>query len=407
MLMIFAALGHLNREGMAVAGNSIFIEKLNLSATQMGWVYSSLLIAYTVGMLPSGWLIDRIGSARTLTLFGVTMGTFVMLTGMIGWYTSDPNQIWLALIVVRSFAGIGCSPLHPGAAHMVSESVESRHQPIANGLRTAGALLGVAFSYPILGWMFDHMSWPMVFICSGGALIIYGLIWGGLTRSTAPAPARDNSAVESGSTGSNWLLFKDGRLFMLTLSYMAYGYFQYLFFYWMEYYFLEVLKVPKGESQMAAFWINIAQGVGMAVGGMSTSLACAAFGLRRGRQCIVIAGMSLGAAFALIAVNVQGLTSVAICLAISMASIGMCEGVFWTTATDIGGRRGGFSGAFMNTGGNVGGLISPVLTPIMSKYLGWSGAIGVGCAICLLGGAIWLLIPTRDQTRADAGVSTT
>jgi ACS family glucarate transporter-like MFS transporter len=70
----------------------------------------------------------------------------------------------------------------------------------------------------------------------------------------------------------------------------------------------------------------------------------------------------------------------------------MCEGVFWTTATDIGGESRGFSGAFMNTLGNVGGLISPVLTPIMAKRLGWPGSITVACVIVGLGGLLWLVI---------------
>ncbi len=70
----------------------------------------------------------------------------------------------------------------------------------------------------------------------------------------------------------------------------------------------------------------------------------------------------------------------------------MVEGVFWTTATDIGGKSRGLSGAFMNTGGNVGGLMSPVLTPIMAQQIGWSGSIVVACVISAVGGLVWFLI---------------
>ena len=107
---------------------------------------------------------------------------------------------------------------------------------------------------------------------------------------------------------------------------------------------------------------------------------------------MVIGGMGLGAVFGLIGVNVESFASVSIFLALSMAAAGMCEGVFWTTATDIGGRSGGFSGAFMNTGGNIGGLISPVLTPIMAAAIGWPGAIATACVISGVGGLTWLLI---------------
>ena len=72
----------------------------------MGWVYTTFLIVYTIGMLPGGWLIDRIGAAKALTLLGLSMGTFVALTGTLGWLTNTPESLWLGLLVIR---GIGRS----------------------------------------------------------------------------------------------------------------------------------------------------------------------------------------------------------------------------------------------------------------------------------------------------------
>ena len=78
LLMGYAAIGHFNRVGISVAGDEMFIPKLGIPETRMGWVYTAFLTVYTIGMLPAGWLIDRIGAARVLTLFGLTMGTFVV-----------------------------------------------------------------------------------------------------------------------------------------------------------------------------------------------------------------------------------------------------------------------------------------------------------------------------------------
>jgi dipeptide/tripeptide permease len=75
-----------------------------------------------------------------------------------------------------------------------------------------------------------------------------------------------------------------------------------------------------------------------------------------------------------------------------MAALGLCEGVFWTTATDLGGRHRGFAAAVMNTGGNFGGLISPVLTPALAAQIGWPIAIALACLISAGGGLIWFLI---------------
>ena len=106
--------------------------------------------------------------------------------------------------------------------------------------------------------------------------------------------------------------------------------------------------------------------------------------------------MGMGACFGLLGVNVSALNQVALCMSLSMAALGVCEGVFWTTATEIGRKSGGFAAAFMNTGGNVGGLISPVLSPVLAEQMGWNGAIAIACAIAGIGGLVWLFIrPTK------------
>ncbi|MBC8352837.1 MAG: MFS transporter [Planctomycetes bacterium] len=405
LLMGYAAIGHFNRVGISVAGDEMFIPKLGIPETRMGWVYTAFLIVYTIGMLPGGWLIDRIGSARALTLFGLMMGTFVVLTGVLGWVTNTPESLWIGLLVIRGLAGVCNAPLHPAAAHVVSDVMPYNRRASANGMITAGALVGIACCYPGFGWLMDSLTWPWAFVASGSMLIAFSLLWHHFALPALPHPRASTSVTdevistvdttsttdESNSAGA-WSLLRQRNLWLLTLSYAAYGYFQYLFFYWMGYYFKEVLQVPDVQARWASFWIMLAMGAGMAIGGRSTDIACDLLGTMSGRRAIVLLGMGLGAVFGVIAVNVTGLTNVALCLAVSMGATGMVEGVFWTTATDIGGKSRGLSGAFMNTGGNAGGLISPVLTPIMAAQIGWSGSIVVACVISAVGGLVWFLI---------------
>ena len=84
-------------------------------------------------------------------------------------------------------------------------------------------------------------------------------------------------------------------------------------------------------------------------------------------------------------------------------ALGMCEGVFWTTATDIGGRNRGLVAAFMNAFGNAGSPVSPTLTPMLTHAsLGWPGAIAVARAIVAGGGFVWCWttpLPPATSTR--------
>ena len=341
-------------------------------------------------------MIDRIGAGRALALLGVTMGVFVMLTGALGWVVDDPHGLWIGLLVIRGLAGISNAPLHPGAAHVVSDTMSRPRRATANGMITAGALIGIACCYPGYGWLMDALSWQWAFVIGGGALITYGVMWRVLAVPSLP-DGQHTSKAESVRSSDASRLFGQGNLWLITLSYAMYSYFQYLVFYWMSYYFKNELKVPEVDARWASFWIMIAMGVGMAAGGRCTDFACERFGRTGGRRAIALIGMGVGAIFGYVAVNLEGLVAVAACLSASMAFTGMVEAVFWTTATDIGGKSRGLCGAFMNTGGNAGGLISPVLTPIIAEELGWQGSIILACAISGVGGLIWLRITVPES----------
>ena len=63
---------------LSVASSEVFIPRFGISETRIGWVYTAFLVVYTIGMLPGGWLIDRIGSGRTLALFGLSMSGWML-----------------------------------------------------------------------------------------------------------------------------------------------------------------------------------------------------------------------------------------------------------------------------------------------------------------------------------------
>ena len=97
--------------------------------------------------------------------------------------------------------------------------------------------------------------------------------------------------------------------------------------------------------------------------------------------------------------------------ALAVGAIGMCEGPFWTTTIELGGRWGGTSAAICNTGGNAGGLIAPIITPFLSAWIvrhydvsekaGWQWAISLGCVIAVLGAVLWFWITPDEEFRAS------
>ena len=405
MLMGFTFLGHFNRVSISVAGSERFTGPEGMSNEQIGMVYSAFLLVYTIGMLPGGWVIDRVGPRLALTGMGLGMGFCVALTGGLGWTGLPIIALWLPLMAIRGVAGGLSVPLHPAAARCVSLWVPLASRSTANGLVTSGALIGIAIAYPGFGWLMDRLDWPLAFVVCGTIMMLLALVWHGLSADNAVSHRWTNTAEKqlvpslgslsphSKTSLSDFLcLFCNRTLVLLTLSYAAVSYFQYLFFYWIGHYFEHELHLPVTESRRAAFTVTMAMAIGMAIGGVVTDWLCRSLGRRWGCRGMAMFGMSVSAACAWMGVAATDPEHVVWFFSVALGSLGLCEGIFWTMAPLLDKRSGGLACAFLNTVGNAGGLLAPIFTPWIGKHYGWTSAISVACLVCGLGATLWLWI---------------
>jgi MFS family permease len=79
-MFAFSLMNYFDRTIMSIAGPHV-MKELALTPTQMGFVYSSFLLAYALFMMPGGQLVDWLGGRRSLTMMG--FGT-AMMTGLTG-----------------------------------------------------------------------------------------------------------------------------------------------------------------------------------------------------------------------------------------------------------------------------------------------------------------------------------
>jgi MFS transporter, ACS family, D-galactonate transporter len=206
-------------------------------------------------------------------------------------------------------------------------------------------------------------------------------------------------SVPASSNPPDWrILLRNRSLMYLTLSYAAVGYFEYLFNFWMHYYFQDVLHLATERSRYYAGILFVAMAVGMAGGGWLSVHLQHRYGVRRGRALVPVGGMVGSAGFLLLGIFATEPRWIVTWFALAMAAIGACEGPFWTTAVELGGRRGGTAAGICNTGGNAGGLLAPILTPWVSRLFGWPVGIGLGSAVCMAGVCLWWWIDPSEQT---------
>lgn len=405
MLMALCFISHLNRISMSVAGDERIMKQFSISPEKMGIVYSSFLLVYTIFMIPGGFFIDRFGPRRALLVVGFGSALFGAATGGVGFGFAAGSSVWLSLILIRGLMGLFTTPLHPGCARAVGSAVPLPRRSMANGLVNGAALLGIACTYKIFATLIDRFGWPNAFLITGACTAAITCVWmvcsGHQLRADADA-SEQRSKKEAGRPKEWVSLLKDRNLIFLTVGYAAVGYFQYLFFYWMHYYFDEVLHLGKSASQFYAGIPPLAMAIGMPLGGWLSDRSQRHLGYRWGRAVVPMIGMIAGALLLYLGIIAKEPVWIVTWFSLALGAVGACEGPFWATAVEVGGKRGGTAAAIFNTGGNAGGLLAPVVTPWISKYFHWQIGIGLGGVICLLGALCWFWIdPTKNGTEPE------
>src|ERR1700692_5012958 len=68
LISLMYLLTYMDRSNISVAAPAI-AKEFGLSKTAMGWVFSAFTLAYALGQFTGGWLGDRIGPRKVLTVF--------------------------------------------------------------------------------------------------------------------------------------------------------------------------------------------------------------------------------------------------------------------------------------------------------------------------------------------------
>ena len=403
LLMAFSFLSYFNRTSMSEAGAGKIIPEGILTERQMGDIYSALLVAYTVFMLPGGWLTDRAGPRMALIVMGLGTAFFATMTGAIGQYLVPATGLFAGLLITRALMGIFTAPIYPASGRMVSITVPARRRAEANGLIMGTALLGSAAAPFAFGFLMDRLNWPGTFVFMGGITGALAALWIFATRRRSSETSIVTSAVNGGEQYAPWWsLLRCRRVLFLTAAYAFIGYYQNLFVYWSHSYFDHVMHLDKVTGRTYTTVLYLATACGMFSGGFLADWLGRTTGSipARSRLLVAISGLLGGAVFLSAGLSVSQPIWVVTSLALAWAALGLVEGPLWAMAVESGGRRGGSAGAIFNTGGNFGGIFSPAITPRLAAAFGWTAAVSVAVGACLVA-IVFLVLAIASKPPAE------
>src|SRR5580692_12764109 len=98
LLCLMYGITYIDRVNVSTAA-SAFQRDLHLNNTQVGLVFSAFAYPYLVFQIFGGWVGDRFGARRALTVAGLIWGAATLLTGMVTGLTS--------MLVARVLLGFG------------------------------------------------------------------------------------------------------------------------------------------------------------------------------------------------------------------------------------------------------------------------------------------------------------
>ncbi len=144
-------------------------DEFALDYIQVGWMVSAFTLAYGVSQLPAGWLADRAGPRKLITVGISGVGLAGLLVGL--------SPTYVMLIVFLVLLGAMGGGYHPAASPLVSESVAPKRRGRALGIHQVGGTASFFLTPLIAVGVAAALGWRGTFISLAVAVIVFGIVF--------------------------------------------------------------------------------------------------------------------------------------------------------------------------------------------------------------------------------------
>ncbi len=164
MLAASTFLNYVDRQVLALLARPVQAA-LEMDDRGYATVVTAFMVAYTLGNLSSGWLLDRLGPVKAMPFF---VGAW-SIAGCVSSLAHDTTQLALS----RFFLGLFETGNFIAAPVVVALFLPQRHKATGIGIYTAAAMFGAAVSPPLVTAINAAVGWRMAFLLLG----VTGLCW--------------------------------------------------------------------------------------------------------------------------------------------------------------------------------------------------------------------------------------
>src|SRR5215813_3842544 len=170
-------------------------DEFHLSNSAYAAIVNAFLVTYAVSYSFAGWVLDRLGVGRGLTLAISWWSGAGMLTALV----RGP----LSLGFFRSLLASGEGGAWPAFAKAVALWVPPEARTLAIGICNSGSSLGAMIAPPLVAFITLRSSWRMAFVATGAIGLLWVLAFN-LFRRAHPQMALTENAPKAQADKIKW-----------------------------------------------------------------------------------------------------------------------------------------------------------------------------------------------------------
>ncbi|MCE2751129.1 MAG: MFS transporter [Pirellula sp.] len=404
LLCTSAAIAYIQRAALSVPASEIAsdLEFADL-ARDMGWIQSAWYFSYGLMQIPSGWLADRLGSRRALSIFSVVWSLATLLTA----FVTD----FVSLLVMWSLMGAAQAGAFPCAAKALGRIFPETERARATGLLASGMTLGGAIAPVMTAMVLESlMAWADAWGIERwrlllGAYAVPGILWtvvflGLVSVRTLPAGSRASVA----SVPVDWSrLLRSWPLALLCAQQFFRAAGMVFFMTWFPTFLQKTREVTLLGSGVLTTVAGIGGVVGSLTGGFFSDWLLLKTGNKRlSRQGIAVVGMGLCSLLIVASYFVSDIQqSIAlITLGAFCATFGGVSG--YTVAISFGGRQVATVFSTMNMFGNLGAALFPLTAGWLVAQTGnWNLILFLFASVMAIDALCWAFLNPQGTLFGD------
>lgn len=394
LLCLMYGITYIDRVNVSTA-SLVFKQDLHLTNAQVGLVFSAFAYPYVFFTTMGGWLSDRFGARRALTVSALIWGGATLVTGM--------TTTLLAMLAARAVLGFGEGATFPIATRAMCEWLPERRRAFAQGITHSSSRLGTAVTPPLVAWLIALITWRGSFVVLGSVSLAWALAWALYFRdnpadhfsitakeleSLPPFVSRDRKADPV-----PWPSLAR-RMLPVTVVYFCYGWTLWLYLAWIPSFFLHSYRLDVKNSALFSSGVFFAGVVGDTLGGVVSDRILIKTGDRiMARRNLVVAGFLCSMQCMLLIFFVRSVSAAAICLSLGFFFAEFTIGPMWAIPMDIAPQFSGSASGLMNIGSPLAAIVSPlVFGYVIDKTGNWNLPFLGSISILLIGSvlAFWM-----------------